>query len=246
MHHDSHSLLARKFPVVTAVLLVGCLVSFVFELCLGSRLAEFLLRFGVVPVGLVSYFNRVPGATFPSSVLPFFSSLILHGGFLHLLLNVSYLWVVGDFVEDWLGRTRFVALVLFGAATELVVRIGLSPSPSGLASVGMSGAVASLIGAFLIVLVRLRRSHEADSHVSFLAYVPVLLALLAWFPAQLLNRRLAIARTAQTYEPVSWLALAAALVLGMFLLSLTGRRIAATPAVAPAFPKEEAAPVLGA
>jgi hypothetical protein len=67
-------------------------------------------------------------------------------------VNLSWLWVVGDLVEDWLGRTRVLVLVLFGAAAELIVRIGLAPSPSGLASVGLSGSVAALIGAFLVIL----------------------------------------------------------------------------------------------
>jgi membrane associated rhomboid family serine protease len=162
---------------------------------------------------------------------------------------MSYLWVVGDFVEDWLGRSRFLVLLLFGAAAELVVRIGLSPSPSGLASVGISGAVAALIGGLLVILMKLGEKEErAGALASLLRRLPVTLGLLAWFPVQLLNRYFAIAATTQTREPVSWLALFAAFVLGMFLLSLTGRRIAPTPAEATAFPKEEAtpAPALGA
>jgi membrane associated rhomboid family serine protease len=246
MRHHSRFAFPKKLPLVTAALFIACLVVFALELCLGRRLPEILVRFAVVPVGLASYFHGVPGATFSASVLPFFTSLLLHGGYIHLLLNLSYLWVVGDFVEDWLGRTRFLVLILFGAAAELIVRMGLSPIQSGLPSVGVSGSVAALIGAFLVVLAKLRQRDPAVLAASFLPHLPVTLALLAWFPAQFLNRCLAITQTTQTHDPVSWPALAASLLLGMFLLSLTGRRIASTPAVAPAFPKEETAPALGA
>ena len=243
MRHHSRLAFPRKLPLVTTFLLFGCLAVYLVELCLGRRLGEVLVMFAAVPVGLDSYFHGVPGATFAGNVLPFFSSLLFHGGYIHLLVNLSYLWVVGDFVEDWLGSARFLVLILFGAAAELIVRVGLSPSPSGLASVGISGAVAALIGAFLVILVRLRQQDAPAEGVAFLPHLPVPLGLLAWFPAQLLNPCLAIAVTTQTSEPVSWPALAAAFVLGMFLLSMTGRRIASTPAVAPAFPKEDPAPV---
>jgi len=247
MQQHPRILFPTKPPLATVIVLVGCLIGFVVELCLGNRLGEFLLTFGIVPIGLKSYFDGVPGATFRSDVLPFFSSLFLHGGYIHLLANLSYLWVVGDFVEDWLGKTRFLVLLLFGAAAELIVRIGLAPVHSGLPSVGISGAIASLIGAFLVILAKLQEKEEHASAATRLRQrLPVTLGLLAWFPVQLLNRYFSIAATTQTREPVSWPALFAAFLLGMFLLSLTGRRIAPASAEAPALPKDEGVPALGA
>ncbi len=255
-------LVGSRFPVVTTVLIGACLVGFIVELFQGRALGEFLLRFGVVPVGLVSYFLDVSGASVTRSVLPFFSSLFLHGGYLHLLVNVSFLWIVGDVVEDALGRTRYVVLFLFGAAAELIVRIGVSPEPSSIPSVGASGAVAALVGGYVVVLSWLWRGGQekgdspldsAKGTVPFArpgaglplsGRVSLLLGGLAWFPLQILNRSLALAPTCQTEEPVPWLALAASFAMGVFLVALSGpRRSASTPSEAVAFPNEETAPL---
>lgn len=237
-------LFVRQFPVVTGILFVGCLLGFIVELLRGPDLPEFLLKFAVVPVGLVSYFRGVEGATFAANVLPFFSSLFLHGGFVHLLANVFYLWLVGDLVEDWLGRVRFGVLFLFGAAAELIVRIGLSPTPSGLASVGISGGVAALIGGYVVILAKVGAGEDYENRkVMLFSRLPLILGGLAWFPLQLLNGYLALAPTCQTrevtvHQPTAWLGLLSSFLLGMFLLSLSGSRSAPTSAEAPAFREE--------
>jgi len=264
-------LFIRKPPLITLVVLGGCLVGFAAELLLGDALGEFLLKFGLVPVALVSYFRGVAGANFLNSVMPFFSSLFLHGGFIHLLWNVLYLWMVGEVVETWLGRTRFLVLFLFGAVAELIVRIGAVEMPSGVASVGISGGIASLLGGYVVVLSRLAEESGHGRWSGLVTYWPLVLGALAWFPLQTLNRYLSLAATCQTVDPPAWLGLlskvrpllsgrwvemtsgeAAALglltsfFLGVFLLALSGRRGAATSAEAPAVPREEELSVLGA
>lgn len=243
MKAHSRWLFISGFPVVTLIMLGGCLVGFAVELVVwftGQPLGDFLVTFGVVPVGLVSYFRSVEGATFLNSVMPFFSSLFIHGGFLHLLTNVLYLWVVGDVLEDWLGATRLIVLFLFGAAGELLVRIGASGYPSGLPSVGVSGAVAALIGGYIVVLSRaVERADRPVSVAAILRRVPLYIGVVAWFPLQLLNRYLAFpAGTCQTREPVAWLALSTGFLLGVFLVSLSGPHGTGSSAEATAFRDE--------
>jgi membrane associated rhomboid family serine protease len=248
----------RKFPLVTGVILAGCAAGFVVELLVGRGLGEFLLKFGLAPVALESYFRGVEGVNFFRGVLPFFSSLFLHGGFIHLLGNMLYLWLVGDVLEEWLGRTRFIALFLFGAAADLIVRTGACPDRSGLASVGVSGAVAALMGGFLVLLIRTAGpAGEGRAATGTPSRWLLALGALAWFPLQMLNRHLPLATTCQTQSPPSWidvferlrhlllgkwvqatpgeaaaLGLMTSFVLGMFLLSLSSRWTAPVPAEA--------------
>ena len=242
-------LVGSRFPAATVTLIAGCLVGFLVELAQGRALQEFLLRFGVVPLQLVSYFTGVQGASLSRSVLPFLSSLFLHGGFVHLLINISFLWIIGDVVEDALGRVRFVALFIFGAAAELIVRIGFAGAPSSLPSVGLSGAIAALVGGYVVVLSWLARASRepeaggqgASPALPLTSRLTLLLGALAWFPLQLLNRCLALAPTCQTDESVSWVALLISFALGAFLVSLSGPRRAPASAEAVAFPDEDAA-----
>ncbi len=254
-------LIGTRFPVVTAVIIGGCLVGFIIELLQGKAISDFLQVWGLVPTQLAAYFKQVPGTSFSRSLLPFFTSLFLHGGFLHLAVNLAFLWIVGDVVEDVLGRVRFVVLFLFGAAAEVIVRMGVQPGLSGYASVGISGAVASLIGGYIVVMIWLSRAADEEqkadaasgglSPASFAAAVPLssrlslLLGGLCWFPLQLLNRYASLTATCQTAEPVPWVALSACFFLGAFLVSLSGPRHSGTPtpSEAIAFPNEETAPI---
>ncbi|HUW57662.1 MAG TPA: rhomboid family intramembrane serine protease [Planctomycetota bacterium] len=243
MRKNPREFLLLEFPLVTLIILAGCLLGFIVEVVLlgsGRGLPDFLVSFGVVPLEVVSYFHGVAGTTFLNSVLPFFSSLFLHGGVLHLLTNVLYLWMVGDVLEVWLGRTRFVVLFLFGSAAELIVRIGVSGVPSGLASVGISGAVAALIGGYAVVVGKALRKETGEAGFSgLLRRLPLVLGTAAWFPMQLVNGYMQLGETCQTHDPISWLALLTSFALGMFLVSLSGRRDAPVSAEAPALPTEE-------
>ena len=240
-------LVGSRFPVVTVVLIGGCLAGFFVELVLGRRLSDLLVHSGIPPDGLRAYFSGA--GTFVNNALPFFSSLFLHGGFIHLLINISFLWVVGDVVEDVLGRARFVVLFLFGAAAELILRVGVSSQEAAqVPSVGISGSVAALIGGYVVVLNWLGRS-SGDAAITRATRLWLLLGVLAWFPLQYLNTVLSFRSnkgeplTSQTVEPVCWLGLLAAFALGVFLVSVSGPRRARTPSEAVAFPNEETAPL---
>jgi len=237
-----------RFPVVTVIVLSGCTLGFVVELAVpaGTR-SELVLNFGLVPTSIVAYFSKAAGATFANSLLPLLSSLFLHGGFIHFLGNAFFLWMVGDITETWLGRVRFAVLFLFGIISELIVRMGMTSEPSQIASVGIGGGVAAVMGGYVVILVRLRDPRYRESTWrGALRRLPLILGALTWFPLQLLNGWQSLVQTCQTAEPVRWSALGSSFLLGAFLLSLSGpgRRRVSAP-TAPAYPPEASgAPII--
>src|SRR5262245_59973801 len=93
---------SRSFPIITVLLIVANIVAFLYEVGLGRHLEPFLRQYGVVPAAVLHW----PQSGLPVSVVavPFFTSMFLHGGWLHLIGNMWYLWIFGDNVEDRLGH----------------------------------------------------------------------------------------------------------------------------------------------
>src|SRR5262245_34609182 len=97
---------SRSFPIITVLIIVLNVLVFLFELALGRNLEPFLFHYGVVPAAVATW----PQSNLPLSAVavPFFTSMFLHGGWLHLIGNMWYLWIFGDNVEDRLGHFAFL------------------------------------------------------------------------------------------------------------------------------------------
>src|SRR5215211_4293585 len=135
---------SSRFPAVTVALIIMNVMAFLFELKLGGEVEEFLLKFGIVPArytdpGVARHF------TFVQQAIPFFSSMFLHGGWIHLLGNMWTLWIFGDNVEDQLGHGKFIALYLIGGLTAGLLHT-ITNAGSMLPTIGASGAVAGVMG----------------------------------------------------------------------------------------------------
>src|ERR1043166_3199879 len=113
---------SSRFPAATlGIIAVNCLV-FLHELKLGGRLEDLLLTFAIVPArytvpDVAALYNL------PQQIIAFFSSMFLHGGWVHLLGNMWTLWIFGDNVEDRLGRGRYLALYIVGGLAAALVHI---------------------------------------------------------------------------------------------------------------------------
>jgi rhomboid family protein len=123
------------------------------------------------------------------------TSMFLHGGWLHLLGNMLFLWVFGNNVEDALGKLRFLLLYLLGgiAATALQTFITLSYASEldgTIPNVGASGAVSAVLGAYLVLL---PRAKVLTLILVFLRELPAAFFLLVWFGFQLLDGSAALA-----------------------------------------------------
>src|SRR6185436_7532441 len=92
---------SRSFPIITVFIIAINTVAFLYELSLGRGLETFIYQFGVVPAEALSPSSSV---TLPQLVIPYFTSMFLHAGWMHLIGNMWYLWIFGDNIEDRLGH----------------------------------------------------------------------------------------------------------------------------------------------
>jgi membrane associated rhomboid family serine protease len=152
---------SRTVPFVTVLLIVVNTLFFLFELTMGERtLVRFIRESAVVP----SVFSRHSGdsslaivvtALDPSLEARVFLSMFLHGGWAHLLGNMLYLWIFGDNVEDRMGHGRYLVFYLLCGWVATYAHI-LSNPASKLPSIGASGAIAGVLGAYLALFPRAR------------------------------------------------------------------------------------------
>ena len=128
---------SRTFPLFTITFIVLNSVAFLFELSLGERGLEALMyQYGVVPAQFA----------WPAVL----TSMFLHGGWLHFLGNMLYLWIFGDNVEDRLGHGRFALFYLFCGAAAALAHVYMNPA-SEIPTIGASGAIAGVMGAYFVL-----------------------------------------------------------------------------------------------
>ena len=142
-----------RFPAVTLLLIAANVVAFLFELSLDARGQRLLLlRGGAIPYEIANWIDIGPANFLP---LPgsIFTSMFLHGGWMHLIGNMWFLWIFGDNIEEHLGTVRFVIFYLVvGIAGALAQAFSL-PS-STLPMIGASGAIAGVLGGYLMLFPR--------------------------------------------------------------------------------------------
>ena len=131
-----------------------CTGVFLYESSLGSELRSFIAAFALVP-GQVSYGLQSGELGAAGAVQPFFTSMFLHGSWLHLLGNMWFLWIFGDNVEDMLGSWRFLVFYLLAGLGAGLAHYLVQPS-SAVPTVGASGAIAGVLAGYLVLFPRAR------------------------------------------------------------------------------------------
>ena len=141
-------------PIVTRLVIVINAIAFIGEVMLGPDLRPFMNEWGLVParVTLALRYGEEP---FTGPALTAITSMFLHGGWLHLLGNMWYLWIFGDNVEDRLGHVRFLLFYLIAGIVAASLHYVFNPA-SRLPTVGASGAIAGVLGAYLVAFPRAR------------------------------------------------------------------------------------------
>ena len=145
---------SNSVPVITRMLIVVNTAAFVYQVMLGHDLRIFMYTWGMVPARLtlaLQYGEESPVA--PGLTL--LTSMFLHGGWLHLVGNMWYLWIFGDNVEDRLGRARYLLFYLASGLVAALLHYALNPT-SQLPTVGASGAIAGVLGGYLVTFPRAR------------------------------------------------------------------------------------------
>jgi membrane associated rhomboid family serine protease len=183
LHDDNPT---RRLAVVTLSIIALNAAVFAFELLLpryGLTTASFYARAGVTPFELVHHVD-VP----PPDLLPWwgtmFSSMFVHGGWLHIIFNMLFLWVFGNNVEDAMTRPRFLAFYLICGLVATAAQVAVGPD-SLAPLIGASGAIAGVLGAYLVLFPRARVLTVIPLIIIFpVVYVPAWIMLLVWFAVQ--------------------------------------------------------------
>src|SRR5262245_26119197 len=143
----------QRVPFVTRGIIVLNVIAFLYEKRLGDGMEEFIRDWGVVPGRL---FASLSGDTsIPVELLSVVTSMSLHGGWLHLIGNMWYLWIFGDNVQDRMGHARFLVFYLASGIVAALLHSALMPG-SSVPTVGASGAIAGVLGAYAFAFPRAR------------------------------------------------------------------------------------------
>ncbi len=145
-----------RFHYVTLSLMAVCIAVFVAQLAGGQQgFRAMLFGYGVIPAVLFSNRELDPALVALPAIATLVSSLFLHGGFMHLIGNMLFLWVFGDNVEDSMGHLRFLVFYLIcGTAAALVHALSDPGSTSPL--IGASGAISGVLGAYFVLHPRVK------------------------------------------------------------------------------------------
>jgi membrane associated rhomboid family serine protease len=171
----------RTFPIINILLIVVNIVVFFYEASLsGHAQKAFILLNATVPARIPAFLTG--HAPFQLAFYPLFTSMFLHGGWMHLLGNMLFLYIFGDNVEDAFGHFGYLIFYLFCGIGSGLAHV-LFNLNSTLPAIGASGAVSGVMGAYAVLFPRAR---VLMLFIIFLIPVPAVLVLGYWFVLQFL------------------------------------------------------------
>jgi membrane associated rhomboid family serine protease len=186
--HDDNP--ASSKPLVTLLVLAACVLVFLWQLSLGAAGRRAVLALGLIPAVLLGRADLPAELSVVAPPLTLLTSMFMHGGWLHLIGNMLFLWVFADNVEDSMGHGRFVLFyVVCGVAAALAQAL---PDPtSQIPMVGASGAVSGVLGAYLLLYPHARVLTLIPLGIWFpIVRIPAGILLTLWFALQLLSNYL--------------------------------------------------------
>ncbi|HVN31777.1 MAG TPA: rhomboid family intramembrane serine protease [Thermoanaerobaculaceae bacterium] len=198
------SIPSSRPPVVNVLLIAACTLVFFFELSLGPGLERFLLERAFVPFRFFHPAMFEVGLAF--NVQSALLSMFLHGGWLHLIGNMWFLWVFGDNVEDALGHLSYLLFFLGCGAVAALAQALVAPL-SKVPMIGASGAIAGVLGAYLVWFPWARVRTLVFLVIFFtIMDLPAPIFLLLWFIVQFFSGTLAIASASAAAGGVAFFA----------------------------------------
>ena len=176
-----------SFPFVTIGIIMANALVFYHQITLDfAESQRFIAQWGAIPYQIIygKILHEAPLIPLP---LTLFSSMFLHGGFLHLIGNMLYLWIFGNNVEDTLGHFRFFIFYLVCGLFAAVVQIFSAPDLT-VPMIGASGAIAGILGAYLLLFPGARVLTLVFIIIFVkLIRIPAIIILGFWFVIQLLG-----------------------------------------------------------
>jgi hypothetical protein len=206
----------RNFWTVTLALIIANVWVFLLELAQGRGINRLVFVYGIVPARYVSL-HGFKNLTLDGFFVPVLVSMFLHGGWLHLLGNMLFLFVFGRSVEDRYGHLKFLLLYLLSGFAGAILHILLNAG-SHLPSIGASGAIAGVLGAYFICFPRAR-----ITTLFFLIFffwrveLPAVLVLGYWFLIQFVTGYQMLAIQSATGGGVAWWAHVGGFLTGLVL-----------------------------
>jgi membrane associated rhomboid family serine protease len=171
-------------PWVNSFLIGLNLLIFLGEATLDPQSLDSLIhQFGVVPSHLAAFLAGSPRYSLLAVVLPFFTSMFLHGSWMHVIGNMWFLYIFGDNVEDYLGHFLYLVFYLLVGLVAMSVQVAVNPH-SSVPTLGASGAIAGVLGAYFIVYPRAR---VLTWFFVFVLWVPAWIILGYWFVLNFLS-----------------------------------------------------------
>ena len=206
----------RNFPIVTVLLIALNFFVFFYQLSLRPKTENALIAsLGVVPARAERMLAHPAGRVGPA-IIPLVTSMFLHGGWLHILGNMLFLWVFGGNVEDRLGHSRYVAFYFVCGIGSAIVHI-LANWGSAVPTIGASGAISGVMGAYIVLLPRSRILTLVPLLIFFFRFrIPAVLMIGYWFVIQFLSGVSSLGEADR--GGVAWWAHVGGFLLGAFLV----------------------------
>jgi membrane associated rhomboid family serine protease len=206
---------SRRFPFVNWMLIFANAAVFWFELQLNeTALRDFIFTWGLIPTQLMAD----PQEAWPT----IFTSMFLHGGWFHLLSNMWVLYIFGDNIEDRLGSMRYMLFYLLSGMAAAFLQVFIMEGSSD-PMIGASGAIAGVLGAYLISYPGARIASLVPILFIFtIVDVPAILFLIFWFVSQLYSGLFAI--QGGSASGIAWWAHIGGFIFGLIMVSFFGRR----------------------
>ena len=213
-------------PFINYFLIALNVVVFLFELSVGmqsrGQLNALMFQFGVVPHNEIGLLTGTPVFSPGAAFVPILTAMFLHASWGHVIGNMWFLWIFGDNVEDHLGHFKYLVFYLLSGVAASFTHILLN-ADSRIPSVGASGAIAGVLGAYFILYPRARVLTWFPPF--FLFYLPAWLMLGYWFVIQFVSgAATAIAETHQTTGGVAFWAHVGGFVAGILMIKLFPER----------------------
>jgi membrane associated rhomboid family serine protease len=210
------SIRSRTFPFVNLAIIIANFLVFFYELSLGNEVNSFLVDWGVIPRIITDYFDH--SGDYPYRVLftPI-TAMFIHGGWFHILGNMLFLWVFGDNVEDAIGHVSYLFFYLLAGIAAATAQIWVDTG-SGVPMVGASGAIAGVLGAYVVLYPRATVAAVIFPFVFWALPIPAFVLIGLWFFLQLLNGAASVGTAVGASEGVAWWAHIGGFLAGLLLV----------------------------
>ena len=205
---------SRTFPLINLTLILANILAFLYELRMDPAvLKEFIFTWGLIPARFLSD----PSTTWTT----LFSSMFLHGGWFHFLSNMWVLYIFEDNIEDRVGTAPYLLFYLLSGAAAALLQTYITQG-SSVPMIGASGAIAGVLGAYLISYPGARIASLVPILFIFtIVDVPAVLFLIFWFVSQLYSGLFAI--QGGSASGIAWWAHIGGFIFGLIMVSFFGR-----------------------